>query len=326
MSHGRGAKRPSGKMRSRSAQRHLPAGLKPPALGMVQRILLYVVSAAVAVVSVLEACLGLWGGIASVAIYVLAACLLVISGYYLVHDIRFGIRRRIRSGIESHDLARRLATDDRYRTAVMTGVSFGINLIFALTNGLFGLLNHSVWSVTLAVYYVILSMMRLSVILYGRHVAGRTMDCDLYMRELAVYRRCGSLLILLTFISGGTVLLIVIQNQGKRYPGIMIFVAAMYTFYKIIMAVVHMVKAGRKKELLLMTIRNIGYADALVSVIWLQTAMFASFGKDSSVDIPFMNGLTGTAVCLMILIMGIHMIYSAGRQRRAMALADEKFQ
>jgi len=65
-------------------------------------------------------------------------------------------------------------------------------------------------------------------------------------------------------------------------------------------------------SLLLRMIRNIGYADALVSLVSLQTAMFVSFGDGT--DTRTMNLLTGGVVCLMILLMGIYMIRLAGKQ------------
>ena len=89
---------------------------------------------------------------------------------------------------------------------------------------------------------------------------------------------------------------------------------AMYTFYKAIIAVVNIVKVRKLQSPLLVTIRNIGYADALVSVLSLQTAMFVSFGENSDVDPGVMNGITGTCVCIMILAIGIYMIYSSGRK------------
>jgi len=59
-------------------------------------------------------------------------------------------------------------------------------------------------------------------------------------------------------------------------------------------------------------IRNIGYADAMVSLVSLQAAMLVSFGDD--MDTRWMNLLTGGVVCLIILSMGIYMVRSAVRQ------------
>lgn len=149
---------------------------------------------------------------------------------------------------------------------------------------------------------------------YERKLSKEEPDRNLKMQEWKVYRNTGILLALITIALGGTVILLVNREGGKSYQGYMIFVVAMYTFYKVIISVVNMVRARKMKSPLLVTIRNIGYADALVSLLSLQTAMFASFGENSNINPQVMNAITGTCVCIMILAIGIYMIYSSGRQ------------
>jgi len=59
-----------------------------------------------------------------------------------------------------------------------------------------------------------------------------------------------------------------------------------------------------------MIIRKIGYMDACVSILTLQTAMFATFGNHQRELEKMMNGITGAAVCLIVLGMGIQGICS----------------
>ena len=67
----------------------------------------------------------------------------------------------------------------------------------------------------------------------------------------------------------GAVVLLVHNEGGKSYPGTLVLAVGAYTFYKIIMSVIHMVKAKRLKSPLLVAVRNIGYVDALVSMLSL---------------------------------------------------------
>ena len=94
----------------------------------------------------------------------------------------------------------------------------------------------------------------------------------------------------------------------------MISIAA-YTFYKITMAVIHMIKVRKMQSPILITIRNIGVADALVSMLTLQATMLASFREKSSMDANRMNGITGLAVCVLIAALGVSMIYDASRRK-----------
>ena len=67
---------------------------------------------------------------------------------------------------------------------------------------------------------------------------------------------------------------------GKTYPGWTIYAAAGYSFTKIILAAVHVIRARKKKEQSWIVIRDIGLVDASVSILTLQTAMFAAFSSD----------------------------------------------
>ena len=140
---------------------------------------------------------------------------------------------------------------------------------------------------------------------------------EIKQRELSVYQNCGILFLVLTAALLAAVVQMVYLDKSHSYPGTLIFAVAAYTFYKIIIAIVNRVKAGRLKSPLLLTIRDIGYADAVVSLLSLQTAMFVSFGSEEQVSRRIMNSMTGGAVCVMIFIMGIYMIFSAGKQKNS---------
>lgn len=249
-------------------------------------------------------------------IYALAACMLGLSGCYLYSDLVYGVNEKLKPGIESNPFTNRLVKDYRYRTVLFTYSSLAGNLIFAFSNGIFGMMNHSVWFGTLSAYYIVLSIMRFLAIQYERRISMIERTQKMMQLELSVYRNCGVLFILLTIALGVSVTQMVYYNKGSSYPGILIFVVAAYTFNKIVVAIINIIKAGRLKSPLLMTIRDIGYADALVSVLSLQTAMFVSFGSDSTLSRQMMNSMTGGGVCLMILIMGIYMICSAQIQKK----------
>ena len=95
------------------------------------------------------------------------------------------------------------------------------------------------------------------------------------------------------------------SQGGKSYPGFTIYAVAAYAFYKIIAAVIHMVKVKRQGSPLLTILRRVNYIDACVSILTLQTAMFASFSAEGEAFMRTMNGMTGGIVSLMVLVLGI---------------------
>ena len=91
---------------------------------------------------------------------------------------------------------------------------------------------------------------------------------------------------------------------------------ATYTFYKIIMAVANMVKVRKTRSPVLIAIRNIGTADALVSMLTLQATMLASFQGNGGLDANRMNAVTGMVVCVLILALGVSMIRYAFKNQK----------
>ena len=147
---------------------------------------------------------------------------------------------------------------------------------------------------------------------YERRTSGRQVSAGSQEKEIRIYKAGSIYMILLTVILGGMVILTVHSQGGSHYPGVTIYVAAIYTFIKVPLAARNWIKTTKMETPLLITIRSIGYADACVSVLSLQTAMFSSFSnmgvKDSRI---LMNGITGVVVCLMVLGMGIYGVHKA---------------
>ena len=125
---------------------------------------------------------------------------------------------------------------------------------------------------------------------------------------------------------GGAVIMLVSGEGGKSYQGLLIYAVATYTFYKLGMAIRNMIKVRKEKSLLLVILRNISYADALVSLLSLQTALFVAFGQDSGELIPLMNALTSAGVCLMILGIGIYMVRKSKKLQISYRSATDQLQ
>ena len=120
-----------------------------------------------------------------------------------------------------------------------------------------------------------------------------------------IWRCYGVLFLFLAVVLCGAVILLVNLEGGKTYPGWTIYAAAGYSFTKIILAAVHVIRARKKKEQSWIMIRDIGLVDASVSILTLQTAMFAAFSADDRKLTVMMNGITGATVSLLILVFGI---------------------
>lgn len=279
-------------------------------------LLVYISTAAAAVLSIIQAGKQILPWIAGIVVYVLAAVLLTLSCVFFYHDLRENVIKKILEVIKKNPLGERFLADYTFRTILTTLPAFLINVAYTVYNGVIGIMNQSVWFITMAVYYSLLGIMRYRAVSTGRKISRLDDRKQIRKKELSVIKTDGILLLVLNLALSGVVLLTIAQDTAKRYSEIMVISIAAYTFYKITMAVVNMVKVRKRKSPILITIRNIGAADALVSMLTLQAAMFASFQDKNSLNTNQMNAITGLAVCILISILGISMIWYAWKKKK----------
>lgn len=269
------------------------------------RLLLYLLMTLFAALALISVAFQCFPYIVEVSFYVLAAVTLPVGSFYLVLDIRYGIKEIIKPGIEANPYTSRVVRDYRLRTILFAVPGLASNVIFAIFNGITGVISHSAWFGSLSAYYILLSMMRIGAVKQGRKISKIKQDKKRMEKEIAIYQKNSVLCIIMAVVLGGMVILLVSSLGGKTYPGFTIYAAATYAFYRIIMSTINMIQVNKRKSPLLMIIRRIGYMDACVSILTLQTAMLASFANGEKEFIKLMNGITGVAVCLMVLGLGI---------------------
>ena len=286
-----------------------------PKIPLMCRVLIYLGTIIFSVCSILELILKCFSSVIAIIIYVCAAVCLFIACFYIIRDIQYLSKNVIKPRVAANPFTNKVSTDYRYRTIMFTLPGFGLNVVFAVFNGVVAIVSKSGWYGSLAAYYLLLGVMRSGAIGYVRSSSQQESQNTRAGRELKVYRRCGFLLLLMSFALGGSVFLMVREGNGKTYPGILIYAVAAYTFWKIARAIVNVIKARKTKSPLLMILRNIGYTDAFVSLLSLQTAMFAEFSEGENNYVQPINAATGIVVCLMILVMGVYIIHNSYKMK-----------
>ncbi len=202
------------------------------------------------------------------------------------------------------ETGKRIASSKRYRIILSATASLAFNLLYALYHLVLGILNLSLWFIAMCAFYGILATVRFSAVLCERnHQKSPDNDTELFVMKLS-----GLLLLVLGVVLATVNYLSLSQNIATQHEEIMMISIAAYTFYKITMAIVKAVKQHKNPSPLLRVIRNIGYAEVAASILTLQRSMLVSFGSMSAGNVHFMNAVTGAAVCLFVLILGLSMI------------------
>lgn len=180
--------------------------------------------------------------------------------------------------------------------------SLAINTAYAIGNCIIGFLTHSWWFITVGAYYTVLAITRFSVLQVKRKASGNY-DIELFARRIT-----GILLVVLSLCIVGVNILSAVQERGSDFHEILMIAIATYTFSKITISVVGMVKARRSASPALKTLRNISLADACVSIYTMQRSMLVSFPGMEAPEILLLNIFTGTAVWMVVLLLGINLI------------------
>ena len=213
--------------------------------------------------------------------------------------------RQIKQRVYEHPLGNRYMTDVEFKNRVSLYLSLFINLLYAGLNAFLAFLYHTFWFGILAGYYGILAMMRFLLVRYiHKNKLG-----EKRRMELECARICAVILTTINFVLSGAVLMILYQNRGFEYHGILIYVMAAYTFYGTITAIINLVKYRKYNNPILSTSKVIKMAAALVSMLSLETAMFSQFGEEMSPQNQrIMVAATGAGVSVVVISMAIYMI------------------
>lgn len=181
------------------------------------------------------------------------------------------------------------------KTLKIALLSLVANTAFAAYHLISGALTSSWWLLTLGSYYLILSLLRFTVLVSKR-------------KDHFIVKFTGWMLIALSIPLVGTVLLSVLRDRGHELHMIIMIAMAAYAFTKITLATVNVVKARRTSSVILITLRNISFADAFVSIFALQRSMLVSFEGMTETEIIIMNATLGSAVCVIVLLLGINLL------------------
>ena len=177
-----------------------------------------------------------------------------------------------------------------------------LNVAYAVGNCALGFYAHSWWFINVGAYYSVLATTRFAVVQIQRKSNG-DMDSQLFAKQIT-----GILLIAMSVCIVGVIILSSLKERGTAFHETVMIAVAAYTFTKISVAIVRMIKAGRKAQPIVITLRNISLADACVSIYTLQRSMLVTFAGMEEATIKLFNMLTGTAVCLTVLFLGINLI------------------
>ena len=208
----------------------------------------------------------------------------------------------------------RYLDDPVYRTQLTLFFSVAVNAVYICIKLVSGIYTRSNWLIAFAMYYTVLTALRVSLVNYvRRHKIGEDITAE-YRR----YRWIGILLLAMNLVLSIIIARMVGHNDAYVYPGVMIYAMAAYTFYAIILATVNVFRFRRHGSPVLSAIKVVSLTAAMVAMLSLEAAMLAQFGgEDSGTFRGKMLGISGLVVSLIILGMAVYMIVNATKKMKS---------
>lgn len=185
------------------------------------------------------------------------------------------------------------------------------NLAFAAFRLVTGLFYHSFWFAAEAIYYIILSLIRY--LLSKKETAAKEREApERLTMEWEAYRRTAQLLLLQDVSLGGIVLSVLLEEQTIIYPGYVLSISAIFTFFRVALSLRQIARFRKRESPALLSSKALSLCGSLLSVFTTQATVLSLFGKSPAV--PFFNAAAGGAAFLTLPAIAVFMLKKAKRQ------------
>ena len=216
--------------------------------------------------------------------------------------------QKIKQKVYDHPFGNKYMTDAAFKVRVSLYTSLAINLLYSAFKLASGLYYRSLWIGAIAVYYILLSIIRFLLLYHMQRKKNGGL-----IAEYRSYRVSAVLMMCLNLTLSGIVLNMILVEKTPAVSDVFVITNAAYTFYVLTVSVIDLIKYRKYKSPVISAAKAIRFAQALVSLLSLEASMLVQFGDDEAFR-KLMLALTGAGVCVIVLAMSVHMILQANKE------------
>lgn len=180
------------------------------------------------------------------------------------------------------------------------------NILIAGIKFLFSITIPSLWFFVNACFLAVLSISRFfSIKNYGKR---RNITSDKIKKEIGYknYLHNGILLVMLGIMYFFVSVYMYYKGTNTTMHEYLTYLVALNAFWQISWAIYGMAKYQRKSSPILKSVKITNFANALTSMVLTQVVLLDTYAKEY--NLANVNGYTGMAVSLIIVLMGLYMI------------------
>jgi len=227
------------------------------------------------------------------------------------------IREFILRRINRHEFLANVMDNYGLKTLVFSSFSLVLTLAFVAVN-LFGAITSGlIWYYALSAYYFVLLAFRGGILFADFKCRKKFTDDEAALgnAKRRIYLAGGCVLLALEIAMAVAVTKTVLSRRVAATDEITAIANAAYTFYKMTMAIVNLVRAKRFSDPVVQALRNVNFADACMAIASLTVVMLSVFGgADGDSFFVAMKACAGFAACAVTIALAVIMIVKGSRK------------
>ena len=192
------------------------------------------------------------------------------------------------------------------RTMLLLIFTTSANILLATAKFVFAVTIPSLWFFVNACFLAVLSISRFfSIRNYGRR---RNTTNEKTKKEIGYknYLHNGILLIILGIMYFFVSVYMYYKGTNTTMHEYLTYLVALNAFWSISWSIYGMVKYKRENSPILKSVKITNFANALTSIVLTQVVLLDTYAKEY--ELSQINGYTGMAVSIVIIIMGLYMV------------------
>lgn len=288
--------------------------------------LIYLLTVAFCAVAIVLALLQSESAIIRILSYASYAFAAITLGYSVYTIVIYAptLKGRVTAILKKNKLTENVMENYGFKTVFFSLLSFALTIAFAVMNLVSAIRYGLIWYYAISAYYFFIIVFRGGILYADSRFKKK------FAENPAVYEKRK----LQTYVFGGVVLsfleiamaVAVTEMTLSRRPiesgEIMTIANAAYTFYKMTMAILNLVKARRYNDPVVQALRNINFADACMSIVSLTVIMLSTFGEPDGMMV--IKAGVGFAACAVTIAVAVLMIVR-GTKRLKNTKGNDKY-
>lgn len=212
------------------------------------------------------------------------------------------VRKIINKIIDDNKFLSKYKNDYKLRYKLSLYKSLILNILYSVVKFILGCYYKSLWFIAFSLYYVLLVIIRTSILKLEINPQKSIKD------EWIKYRKNAITLLSMNVILTMIILVIVNEKIIIKYPMFIAIGIAVYTFYITIESVVNLIKYRKLKSPLISSAKVVNIITSLISMLSLEVVMLSTFGADKIKFNEIMIMASGGGFSIVIITICVYMI------------------